>query len=76
MTPERIAAAHHVSLRHLYRLWAHNEVGLAEWIMRERLAGMARDLRDAAQNAAPVAATARAWGFSDPAHFSRLFRHA
>ncbi|MGO8941425.1 MAG: helix-turn-helix domain-containing protein [Mycobacterium sp.] len=76
MTPERIAAVHHVSLRHLYRLWAHNEVGLAEWIMRERLAGAARDLRDAAQNAAPVAAIARAWGFSDPAHFSRRFRHA
>ena len=76
MTPERIAVAHDISLRHLYRLWAHNEVGIAEWVMRERLAGAARDLRDPAQNAAPVAAIARAWGFSDPAHFSRRFRHA
>jgi len=75
-TPERIAAAHNISLRHLYRLWAHNETGIAEWIMRERLAGAARDLRDAAQRAAPIAAIARTWGFSDPAHFSRRFRHA
>ena len=45
-------------------VWAHYEVGLAEWIMRERLAGAAPDLRDAARNAAPIAAIARARGFS------------
>jgi AraC-like DNA-binding protein len=76
MTPQRIAAAHNISFRHLYRLWAQNEVSIAEWIMRERLAGAARDLRDATQNATPVATIARTWGFSDPAHFSRRFRHA
>ncbi len=76
VTPERIAAVHNISLRHLYRLWAHNEVGIAEWIMRERLAGAARDLSDATQNATPIATIARMWGFSDPAHFSRRFRHA
>jgi AraC-like DNA-binding protein len=76
MTLQRIAAAHNISLRHLYRLWAHNEVSMAEWIMRERLAGAARDLRDPAQSAAPIATIARTWGFSDPAHFSRRFRHA
>jgi AraC-like DNA-binding protein len=75
-TPERIAAAHNISLRHLYRLWARNELGLAEWLMRERLAGAARDLRDPAQEATPIAAIARTWGFSDPAHFSRRFRLA
>ena len=76
MTPQRIAAAHNISLRHLYRLWARNEVSIAEWIIRERLAGAARDLRDPTQNATPVATIARTWGFSDPAHFSRRFRHA
>jgi AraC-like DNA-binding protein len=75
-TPERIAAAHNISLRHLYRLWSRNEVSIAEWIMRERLAGAARDLRDTSQDATPVAAIARTWGFSDPAHFSRRFRQA
>jgi AraC-like DNA-binding protein len=75
-TPQRIAAAHNISLRHLYRLWSHNEIGIAEWLMRERLAGAARDLRDAPQRATPIAAIARTWGFSDPAHFSRRFRHA
>ncbi|HEY2280511.1 MAG TPA: helix-turn-helix transcriptional regulator [Streptosporangiaceae bacterium] len=75
-TLARIAAVHHISLRHLYRLWARNELGLAEWLMLERLAGAARDLRDPAQEATPIAAIARSWGFSDPAHFSRRFRLA
>ena len=74
VTPQHIAAAHNISLRHLYRIWARNEVSIAEWIMRERLAGAARDLRDPAHNATPVAAIARKWGFSDLAHFSRRFR--
>lgn len=76
LTPQSIAAAHNISLRHLYRLWDRNEVSIAEWIMRERLAGAARDLRDATQNTTPVATIARTWGFSDPAHFSRRFRQA
>jgi AraC-like DNA-binding protein len=76
MTPERIAATHNISLRHLYRLWSRNEVGIAEWIIRERLAGAARDLRDPARDAIPIATIARAWGFSDPAHFSHRFQRA
>lgn len=76
LTPQRIAAVHNISLRHLYRIWARNEVGIAEWIMRERLAGAARDLRDATQMTAPVASIARKWGFKDLAHFSHRFRHA
>lgn len=75
-TPEHIAAVHNISLRHLYRLWARNQVGIAEWLMRERLAGAATDLRDPAQETTPIAAIARTWGFSDPAHFSHRFRHA
>jgi len=69
-------SAHNVSLRHLYRLWGRNETGLAEWIAGERLAGAAHDLRDPAAAAIPVAAVAREWGFTDPAHFSRRFRRA
>jgi AraC-like DNA-binding protein len=76
LTPDRIAAAHNISLRHLYRLWGRNETGLAEWIVGERLAGAAHDLRDPAAAAIPVAAVARKWGFTDPAHFSRRFRRA
>jgi AraC-like DNA-binding protein len=59
-----------------YRLWGRNETGLAEWIAGERLAGAARDLRDPAAAAIPVAAVAREWGFTDPARFSRRFRRA
>ncbi len=76
LTPDRIAAAHNVSLRHLYRLWGRNQTGLAAWITGERLAGAAHDLRDPAAAAVAVATVARKWGFTDPAHISRRFRRA
>jgi AraC-like DNA-binding protein len=76
LTPAKIAAVHNISLRHLYRLWSRNEVGLAEWITAERLAGAAHDLRDPAAAGLTVAFIACKWGFTDPGHFSRRFRRA
>jgi AraC-like DNA-binding protein len=74
LTPQSIAAAHHISLRHLYRLWAHNEIGLAEWIIAERLARAAGALATESQQRRPISAIAYSLGFKDPAHFSRRFR--
>jgi AraC-like DNA-binding protein len=76
LTPERIAAAHHISLRHLYRLWSHNHTGVAEWIIQERLARAAAALTDDRQRRKPIAAIAFSLGFQDAAHFSRRFRAA
>jgi AraC-like DNA-binding protein len=75
LSPERIAKEHHVSVRQLYKLWMHNEVGLSEWIMNERLEGARRALA-APATPATVAAIARRWGFTDSTHFSRRFRAA
>jgi AraC-like DNA-binding protein len=74
LTPERIAAAHHISLRQLYRLWSHNPLGIAEWIIKERLARAAASLRDDRQSHSPIWEIARSVGFRDAAHFSRRFR--
>jgi AraC-like DNA-binding protein len=76
LNPERIAAAHHISLRHLYRLWSHNDTGVAEWIIGERLARAAAALSDDRQRRNPISAIAFALGFQDAAHFSRRFRAA
>ncbi|ROS73596.1 AraC family transcriptional regulator [Cellulomonas sp. PhB143] len=71
LTPASIAAAHHISLRHLYAVLADLEHAPAEWVMRLRL--------DAARRAlvvpgATVADVARRWGFKDPSHFTRRFK--
>jgi AraC-like DNA-binding protein len=74
LTPARVAAAHNISLRHLYRLWSHHRLGIAEWIVLERLARAAASLTDARQRRHPISRIAHAHGFRDAAHFSRRFR--
>lgn len=74
LSPEKIARAHSVSVRQLYKLWSGRELGLAEWIMRGRLEGARQDI--AQDGAAGIAAVARRWGFTDPTHFGRRFRAA
>jgi len=74
LSPERIARAHHISVRQLYKLWSDRELGLAEWIMRGRLESARRDI--AKDTSAGIGAVARRWGFADPTHFGRRFRTA
>ena len=73
LTPARVAAAHHVSLRTLYTLWGQDDGGLVDWIVRERLHHISEELatRPPESN---IFTIARRWGFSDPSHFSRRFR--
>jgi AraC family transcriptional regulator, positive regulator of tynA and feaB len=78
LDPAMIAAAHHVSVRHLYGQWSRGggPRTLAEWIMHRRLDRAHGMLADAGSRALPVAAVARECGFTDMAHFSRRFRQA
>jgi AraC-like DNA-binding protein len=74
LSPARIAAAHHVSVRYLYKLFADRHRSLEQWLITERLNGAARQLRDPASKHLPIAAVAARWGFDDAAHFTRRFR--
>jgi AraC-like DNA-binding protein len=74
LSPGIVAAAHHVSLRYLHRLFEAQDTTVAGWIRRRRLERCRRDLADPAFRAVPVAAVAARWGLPDSAHFSRLFR--
>jgi AraC-like DNA-binding protein len=76
LAPGQVAAAHHVSVRYLHRLFEHQDTTVAAWIRHRRLERCRRDLADPALLALPVSAVAARWGLPDPAHFSRLFRHA
>ena len=73
---ESIAAAHHVSVRHLYKVCARAGLSLEQWIIHERLAGAADDLARSAPARGGIAAVARRWGFTSPSHFATRFRAA
>ncbi|MGY1741690.1 MULTISPECIES: helix-turn-helix domain-containing protein [unclassified Blastococcus] len=68
---ERIARAHAVSVRQLYRMFAAAGASLEQEVIGQRLRG-ARD--DLAHSGRAIGAVARRWGFGDPSYFSRRFR--
>lgn len=76
LSPERIARAHHVSVRYLHKLFQNEESTLTRWIQRRRLEMCARELSRRAPASKTVSSVARRWGFVSPAHFSRVFRAA
>jgi AraC-like DNA-binding protein len=74
LSPGAIAAAHHISVRHLYQLFEEHGQGVAGWIRQRRLEHCRRDLLDPALLDRPAAAIGARWGLVSPAHFSRVFR--
>ncbi|MFF9127430.1 helix-turn-helix domain-containing protein [Streptomyces sp. NPDC014889] len=74
LTPSSVAAAHHVSLRTLHRLFQDSGVTVASFIRGQRLLRARRDLADPRMAALPVHAIGRRWGFAGPSEFSRAFR--
>ncbi|MFF4414372.1 helix-turn-helix domain-containing protein [Streptosporangium sp. NPDC001559] len=76
LRPEAIAAAHQISIRHLYQLFRDQDLTVAAWIRRCRLEHCHRDLADPALRSQPIHLIAARWGFINNAHFSRAFRAA
>ncbi len=76
LTPARIAHAHSISVRALYRLCAQAGLSLEQWIIEQRLEGARAGLVSPVGRTRTVASVARAWGFTDPSHFTRRFKAA
>ncbi|MFF0445441.1 helix-turn-helix domain-containing protein [Streptomyces sp. NPDC004609] len=76
LTPGRIAAAHHVSVRTLHRRFRDQGTTVAAYIRRRRLEYARHDLSDPRLADRPVHAVAETWGFTRPAEFTRAFRAA
>jgi AraC-like DNA-binding protein len=74
LTPGAIAAAHHISLRYLHKLFHAEGHTVAGWIRERRLEQCRRDLADQLYATSPIGAVAARWGFTNQAHFSRAFR--
>jgi len=76
LTPDRIAAAQHISTRYLHKLFQAEHTTVSAWIRQRRLEACSHDLRDPILAGRPVSAIGARWGLPDAAHFSRLFRAA
>jgi AraC-like DNA-binding protein len=76
LSPETIALAHHISVRHLHKLFRGEGTTVGRWIRSRRLESCRRDLGGLAGRRLTVAALAHRWGFISPSHFSRAFRDA
>ncbi|MDQ0810752.1 AraC-like DNA-binding protein [Streptomyces sp. B3I7] len=76
LSPVTVAAAHHISLRTLHRLFHQHAHGftVASYIRHQRLARIRRDLADPRLATRPVHAIAARWGFLRPDDFTRAFR--
>ncbi|WP_413759903.1 helix-turn-helix domain-containing protein [Streptomyces sp. MMBL 11-3] len=71
LSPPGIAAAHHMSVRRLHKLFEDQPLTVAALIRRRRLERCRAELTGSGRT---VTAVATRWGFSDPTHFSKLFK--
>jgi len=71
LSPQDVARATGLSVRHLNRLFAREGSSLAEHIWAQRTAMAYRELVNPEARPATVGEIAFRWGFSSPAHFSR-----
>lgn len=71
---DEIAAAHFISRRYLHKLFQEQGLTVAGRIRDRRLENCRRDLADPTCHRDPVSMIAARWGFTDAAHFSRLFK--
>ncbi|GAB1339198.1 helix-turn-helix domain-containing protein [Streptomyces sp. E-15] len=76
LTAAEVAAAHHISVRSLHRVFQQHGVTVRSWIRGRRLERCRRDLADPSKRHVPVHAIAARWGFPQPADFTRAFRTA
>jgi len=76
LDPAAIAAAHYLSVRHLYNLFSATGTTVAQWVKQRRLDRARGDLADPLRADETVAAISERWGFEDAGYFSRVFKQS
>ncbi len=78
LSPSVIAAAHHISVSYLHRVFSQQSRGetVAAWIRGQRLEKARRDLAEPALRTLPIHAVAARWGILRASDFSRAFQAA
>jgi AraC-like DNA-binding protein len=73
LTAQQIAAAHHISLRYLYKLCERDHLSLESLVIAQRLAAAKAELVSRAGRRQTIAAVAHSCGFANPS-FPRFQR--
>jgi AraC-like DNA-binding protein len=76
LSPTAVAAAHHISVRYLHRLFQPQGTTVNAWIRQRRLEGCRRDLADPQLSDKPIGFVTARWGFVHASDFTRAFRTA
>ncbi|MFK0113226.1 helix-turn-helix domain-containing protein [Streptomyces sp. NPDC091217] len=76
LTPDVIAAAHGISRRYLFKLFAAEGSTVSGWIRERRLERCARELSGTEGRDQTISLIASRWGLLDSRHFSRAFKAA
>jgi AraC-like DNA-binding protein len=74
LSVDGIAHALNCSRRHLYNAFSEEPDGVAAYILRRRLEACRRSLEDRGHDRRSITEIALGFGFSNMAHFSRVFR--
>jgi AraC-like DNA-binding protein len=72
--PETVAAACHISVGYLHKLFRAEGTSVSRMIRERRLEKCRRDLVAPGSRETAVSAIGAHWGFLDAAHFSRVFK--
>jgi AraC family transcriptional activator of tynA and feaB len=74
LSPEWMASQLGISIRHLYRSFENSGDSVCRFIQRARLQRCASDLGNPCLRHENITEIAYRWGFSDSAHFSKIFK--
>jgi AraC-like DNA-binding protein len=74
LTVSTLAAAHHISVRYLQKLFEAEGETVTGWIRARRIEHCRRELADPQFATLPVGSIAARWGLPSAPHFSRLFK--
>jgi AraC-like DNA-binding protein len=75
LTVAGIAAANHMSVRYLQKLFSDQQDTVSSWIRQQRLSNCRQELADPAHYDRPIASVGIKWGFSDASSFTRTFKN-
>ncbi len=73
LSPDLIASACNISTRYLHKLFKDSDQTVSQWIKELRLQSARNDIK-AHAGRTTLAEIAYRWGFTDQAHFCRLFK--
>ncbi|MEU5029060.1 helix-turn-helix domain-containing protein [Streptomyces milbemycinicus] len=76
LSPQQIAAEHHISVRYLHLLFHHDKRTVRGFLQEQRLEHCRADLTDPFHPGRTVGVIRARWGFRDDAVFGRAFKKA